>query len=188
MHVSNPLLQSPSTRTSVRLRDRQPRDHRVEAGLSSAPRYGPPPGTGGRPILEESARVPALLRQFLLPHALAVGLQCIHREMLGRRLDFGIFKLSKLQRCIFTRVALRSRELESGVLFPLPSAEPYCSPRMHIENNLTYTRSCATLTYNFKLLLQDNFGMFKLPTLHRCIFMLYPCLPCTVETGVRFMQ
>ena len=44
------LPQSPgSTRTSVRLPGRPPRDNRVEAGLSSSPRYGPPLGTGGRP-------------------------------------------------------------------------------------------------------------------------------------------
>ena len=55
-----------------------------------------------------------------------------------------------------------------------PCGEPYCSPRMNIENNLIHTRSCAALTYNFELLFQENFGIFKLPTSHRCIF-LYPC-------------
>ena len=57
-HANNAVLpQSPgSTRTRVRLSGRPPRDNMVDAGLSL--------GTGGRPHLEESARVPAIIARF----------------------------------------------------------------------------------------------------------------------------
>jgi hypothetical protein len=64
MYTNNAVLpQSPGgTRTRRRLTGRAPRNLKAEAGLDT--RCGPPQGSGGRPPLDESARVPALIAQF----------------------------------------------------------------------------------------------------------------------------